>query len=86
MVEKAKISEPFVNQNMIIIFISTIMQDSDINKDESVFLDICNHQLMSLFIGYFHSAAISSEVILINGNSAKNWPNSLIPALSIPDA
>lgn len=59
----------------------------EINEGDPVFLDIGDHQPVSLFRGWYYSAAIGSdgEVIFINPNSVKNSPNSPITVVSLPD-
>ena len=64
-----------------------VLCDSNINKGDPVFLDICGKEPLSLFGGYTYVAAISSEVevIFFNRSSIKHYPNSRIPSFSLPD-
>ena len=64
-----------------------LLRDCDIKVKGPLFLDIGNHQPVSLFGGYSHSAAIGSEgeVIFINRYSVIKSPYSSIPAISLPD-
>ena len=64
-----------------------VLCDCEINEGDPVFLDIGNHHPVSLFSGFYHSAAIGSEgeVIIINRNSVKNSPNSPIAYVSLPE-
>ena len=57
-----------------------------INEGTPIFLDIGNHEPVSLFGGGSHTAAICTdgEVIFINGDSLRNQPSSPIPASSLP--
>ena len=63
-----------------------VLCDCEINKGTPVFLDIGNHEPVSLFGGYSHSAAICTEgeVIFINRETVKNSPSSPISASSLP--
>ena len=64
-----------------------VLCDCDINDGSPVFLDIGNHQPVSLFGGRSHSATICSEgeVIFINRNSVKESPQTRISSVSLPD-
>ena len=64
-----------------------VLCDTDINNGKEVFLDTGNQDPVSLFGGYNHAAAISSdgEVIFINRDSVKNSPSSRLASFSLPD-
>lgn len=64
-----------------------VLCDKDINGGDPVFLDIGNHQPVSLFGGCSYAAAIGSEgeIIFINRNSVKKSPGMQIDTFSLPD-
>ena len=59
----------------------------DINGGNPVFLDIGNEEPVSLFGVYHQVAAISDygDVIFINRDAVKNWTNSMIADISLPN-
>lgn len=64
-----------------------VLCDCNINDWKEVFLDTGDQELVALFGGCLHAAAINNkgEVIFINCSSIKNSPSSQLASFSLPD-